>query len=189
MFAPHNYEKSEARYPTLYLLDGNEAWPSGYAVVERLIGAGEIPPVILVTIGYKPTGSKENDRWLDYPTPADSYWKVPKSRGAPVFLDVIKKEIIPFIEKTYRVDPTNRGLGGHSMGGYFTLFTLISSPETFQKYWISSPSLPWDNDVIFRLEESLDRSRSDMNARVYADMGELEETNFVARAADESKAS
>lgn len=176
VFVPHNYDKSRARYPVFYLLDGNEAWPSGYAVVERLIGAGEIPPLILATIGYK----EGNDRWLDYPTAADSYWKVPKDRGAPVFLDVIKKEIVPFVERTYRADPSNRGLGGHSMGGYFTLFTLISSPETFQKYWISSPSIAWDSEVIFRLEETLGKRRSNMNARVYADTGELEAANFSA---------
>ncbi len=176
VFVPHSYEKSKARYPVLYLLDGNESWPSGYAVVQRLIGAGEIAPLILVTVGY------ENDtgRWSDYPTPADSYWKVPKDRGAPVFLEVIKKEILPFIERTYRTDPGNRGLGGHSMGGYFTLYTLINSPQTFQRYWISSPSIAWDNEVIFRLEESFDKNRIDLNARVFADAGELEAANGVA---------
>src|ERR1700761_5313872 len=127
VFLPADYDKTKKNYHVLYLLDGN-AWQAAYAAIQRITMGGDMPNIILVGVGYQ----GESMRSTDYPTPAKSYWDVPADRGAPVFLRVLKEEVLPRIEATYRIDPANRGLGGHSMGGYFTLYTLFHSPETFQ---------------------------------------------------------
>jgi predicted alpha/beta superfamily hydrolase len=173
---PKGYQKSGQRYPVLYLTDGNSNWPIAYPAAERLTNGGEVPPFIVVCIGY--VGASQ--RAVDYPTVAESYWSVPKDRGAPVFLRVLTEEVIPFVDRTFRTDTTDRGLGGHSLGGFFTLYTLVMSPDAFQRYWISSPSIAWDGGVIFRLEESYARGRKDINARVFADIGDLEAGNFLS---------
>jgi uncharacterized protein len=172
VFLPGDYYKTKTKYPVLYLLDGN-AWQAAYAAIQRITLGGDMPHIILVGVGYQGASMRSTD----YPTPAKSYWDVPADRGAPVFLRVLKDEVLPRIEQTYRIDSTNRGLGGHSMGGYFTLYTLFHSPETFQRYWISSPSIVWDDYVILKHEEAYAQTHKNLKARVFADMGELEETD------------
>ncbi len=176
VFLPKGYQTSSQRYPVLYLTDGNSNWPIAYPAAERLTSGGEVPPFILVSIGY--VGASQ--RAVDYPTVAESYWSVPEGRGAPVFLRVLTEEVIPFVDRTFRTDTTDRGLGGHSLGGLFALYVLVTSPETFQRYWISSPSLAWDSGVMFRLEESYARGRKDIHAKVFADIGDFEAGNFIS---------
>ncbi len=45
---------------------------------------------------------------------------------AAKFLDCIKTEIIPFIDKSYKTN-SDRGIAGHSLGGLFTACLLFSS--------------------------------------------------------------
>lgn len=170
---PAGYEKSEERYPALYLLDGNQSWLYGRSAIDRI--ADDIPPMILVTIGYE----GKSERWTDYGTPAKSYWDIPGDRGASVFLRVIKEEIFPFVEQKYRVDPTDRGLGGHSMGGFFSMWALFNTPETFQRYWISSPTVKWDNFILRELADKFARNHATVNARVYSDVGGLEDVIYT----------
>src|SRR5262249_44041074 len=49
------------------------------------------------------------------------------------FADELLKEVVPVVEKTYRVKtgPENRALAGLSMGGGQTLWVLTTHPEQF----------------------------------------------------------
>jgi uncharacterized protein len=57
-----------------------------------------------------------------------------KSGGAVRFLECIEKEIIPFVESNYRVSPADRGIGGYSYGGLFSLYVLFFKPALFSIY-------------------------------------------------------
>jgi enterochelin esterase family protein len=58
----------------------------------------------------------------------------------------IVEDIVPFIEKTYRVKsgPKNRALAGLSMGGGHTIRTLTATPDAFSAYGIWSASIGRD---------------------------------------------
>jgi uncharacterized protein len=73
------------------------------------------------------------------------------SGGADKFLRVVKEEIIPFVDHSYRTNQ-DRALAGHSFGGLFCAYVLFHHPDFFNRYLISSPSLDWDDDEIFREE-------------------------------------
>jgi len=45
-------------------------------------------------------------------------------------------------------------------GGEPRLYSLLSEPETFQRYVLGSPSIWWHDDVIFDLESAYARSPS-----------------------------
>ena len=73
---------------------------------------------------------------------ADPDSQVPGSGGgAPAFLDFLEHELIPFIDHTYRTNPSDRGLLGHSMGGEFALYALEQRPGLFQRIVAASPAL------------------------------------------------
>jgi predicted alpha/beta superfamily hydrolase len=49
-----------------------------------------------------------------------------KSGGTAKSLEVLKTEIIPFVDKCYK-NNSDRGITGHSMGGLFTAYCLLNS--------------------------------------------------------------
>jgi predicted alpha/beta superfamily hydrolase len=78
-----------------------------------------MPPVIIVNIGQSPAGDAMTLRAHDF-TPI-ALANVAGSGGGPAFLDFLEHELIPLIDRTYRTNPSDRGLLGHSLGGEFAL--------------------------------------------------------------------
>jgi predicted alpha/beta superfamily hydrolase len=64
----------------------------------------------------------------------------PHGRRYPDFLI---KEVMPFIERGYRVaqGPKNTGLGGSSLGAAIALYTVMARPGVFGRLLVESPSL------------------------------------------------
>ena len=88
---------------------------------------------------YRPlTGQRRNEsphsRLL-----ADADTKRPNSGGAPAFLDFLEHELIPFIDRTYRTNTSDRGLLGHSLGGCSPSTRSSSAPPCFSEL---SPQAP-----------------------------------------------
>jgi len=177
------------RFPVFYLLDGNDT--ATVAWLTRSRQHSDASDLILVGIGYPeplagppvPLPGKPAvpaaQRSADYATyNTTEPWSPPKDKGAEVFLQVIQKEIVPYIDGHYRTDPATRGLGGHSLGGLFATYAVFHASDTFNRFWIGSPSLLWDHSVLFRGEAEFAASHHDLNARVIADVGGQESKTF-----------
>jgi predicted alpha/beta superfamily hydrolase len=72
--------------------------------------------------------------------------------GAEGFLQFITDELAPAIEDLYGGDPDDRALLGFSLGGLFTAYALLQE-GLLKRFIIGSPSLWWDNRMMFELEE------------------------------------
>lgn len=59
-------------------------------------------------------------------------------KAADKFLDFVTSELIPLIEKDYKIK--NRILFGHSFGGGFTIYAMNNKPNYFNYYIASSPT-------------------------------------------------
>ncbi len=187
---PRNYASSDKRYPVFYLLDGNDT--ATIAWLTRSRQHSDMPEIIFVGIGYpeplagppvplpgKPAVAPAQ-RSADYALyNTTEPWSPPKDKGAPIFLRVIEREIIPYVDGHYRTDPPDRGLGGHSLGGLFTTYALFHCDGVFTKFWIGSPSLRWDNSVLFKDEAQYAATHKDLDARVIADVGGQESKTFM----------
>lgn len=102
-------------------------------------------PVIIVNVGHSPAKDAMTLRDRDFsPTRIPQY---PNSGGGPAFLDFLEHELIPFIDRTYRTNTSDRGIPGHSMGGLFALYALEQRPALFQRIVAASPALSPDNVV------------------------------------------
>ena len=172
---PADYDKSpDKKYPVLYLLDGQWHFKLVDPIVGGLVYDRWIPDIIVVAITYSGTKPDyEALRAMDYtPTP------VPTSKGsgdAPKFLKFLETEVIPFAESNYRIDPTRRVLGGHSLGGLFTLYAMLTKPTLFWGYLAGSPAIPWDNSFLVKLEQQYADTHKELPVRLYMAAGGAEE--------------
>jgi uncharacterized protein len=198
---PHLYDALQSPLPTLYVLDGNACLPiaSSIARTLQLLALGSMSPVLCVGIGY-PADMLEimalRSRDLT-PTVAEmppSPFPMDKHGlgGADRFLDALTDEVFPLIEERFRSEPADRTIVGWSLGALFALHTLFTRPGSFAKYIAISPSIWWDDDVLLRTEESYASSHRDLTAKVFACVGEREETGparmwprFTGEGADE----
>lgn len=185
---PMHYAKTDTtHYPVLYMLDGAIAFPVAHAARTAMDMFGELEDVIIVTIEYEWNQSISpwmTGRWKDYTPSKDEKMDAnPEylngfglkagdliSGGAPVYLKVIKKEIIPFIDKNYKTTE-ERGIYGHSFGGLFATYCLLTEPGLFQRYGINSPSLWWNNKEMFKLEKSVSEKNNPLNAKIFMSAG------------------
>ena len=69
--------------------------------------------------------------------------------GAGALLQFINRELKPWVVDRYDIDRDNATYFGHSFGGLFGTYVLLTAPAAFRRYIIGSPSLWWDHGVMF----------------------------------------
>lgn len=132
VYFPPGYEAGKGRYPVFYLLHGGGDEDSGWSTIGRagfildnLIAAGKAKPMVVVM----PNGSLPRPPVVPG-VPAD-----PAATAAfqDRFTSELMKDVIPFVEKSYRVLPgsRNRAIAGLSMGGGQTLRVVSTNPDQF----------------------------------------------------------
>ena len=166
---PVGYEANNVRYPVLYMTDGDAHMGHTAGTIDFLTRNGRISDLIVV-------GVTNTDRTRDL-TPEKSSAKnpagelqSPTSGGADNFLKFFQTELIPEIEKQYRVQPY-RILAGHSLGGLFAIHAMISKPALFQSYIAVSPSLQWENGETLKQAEEYLKNQKEMNVTLFASIG------------------
>ena len=170
---PADYATSGQNYPVLYILDGWH-FPLLAFLQNNNPYSERMRPVILVTISHGTAANPMPLRAHDFtPTPLAIE---PTSGGAAAFLDALEHDLIPLIDRTYRTDPGDRALLGHSYGGLFALYALTQRPALFGRIVAASPVAGWDHRLLFaaareRLKNLPQPVRLDLSAGDEADVG------------------
>jgi len=183
------YVPVDGNLPVIYVTDGNSMFPV-IANAARLLQLGyELPPVIVVGIGYDAASSTEilGLRTRDLtPTLDAGYVERAKEGpmplpdeivpgGAAQFLDFIESEVKPLIAASYPAKIDDSTLVGDSLGGLFTLYALFNRSSDYQRYIAGSPSLWWDTGSLFSDEAAYAVGADDLDAEVFMSVGGLEE--------------
>jgi predicted alpha/beta superfamily hydrolase len=168
---PNGYNDTQINYPTLYVLDGLQNIKHTVGTVELLTESGLIPPLIVV-------GIESLDRTRDL-TPSNAGQNVyggtgnsaiPQSGGAPNFLKFLNEELIPYVDSNFRTHPY-RILEGHSLGGLFSVYTLMETQNQFDALIIQAPALWWNKEEMTAKAKSFFKSHMDLNKTVYFGIG------------------
>jgi hypothetical protein len=129
IYFPPGYDTGKNRYPVLYLIHGagedDEGWTSiGMAniIMDNLIAQGKAKPMIVVMPSYQGL------------TPKAAAGRV--QENYPIFAKSFAQDILPFVEKTYRViaKPEARAFGGLSPPDIMP-DTIIPILDKFN-YWL-----------------------------------------------------
>ena len=180
---PHGYGAAGKTFPVVYLLDADYSFLVARNITDHLSERQNLPELILVGIAYdRPSVASHEwqslpyhvNRTRDY-TP--KFWptggygpEIQKvSGGGPKFRAFIEHELIPFIDSNYATAVGDRTLVGHSYGGLFAAWNLITSPPLFRQSIIVSPSLWYADRWIFGLQHA-----KKIDGRVYLAVGSSE---------------
>ncbi len=164
---PAGYEQGARKYPVVYVLDGETNHLLSVAVTNFYWQNGLMPPVIVVSV-------TNTARTRDFTPTAVADRQ--GSGGGPKFMEFLKNELLPFVEKNYRTEPY-RVLIGHSLCGMYAVWTLLSEPDLFQAFIAISPYLQYDNDCVVRLAEERLPGMSDRRRFLYITLGNEPEYN------------
>lgn len=149
IYLPEGYEQTDRSYPVLYLLHGGGDDQTGWVqfgqvqhIADQTIGEGKAGPMIIVM--------------PDANTGVRGYFNA--ADGSFEYEDFFFQELIPHIEKTYRVrsERRYRAVAGLSMGGGGTIFYALHHPEMFAAAApLSAATGNWDMEQLKkRLKDS-----------------------------------
>jgi predicted alpha/beta superfamily hydrolase len=186
---PNGYATSGQSYPVLYILDGWH-FPLMAFLQNNNVYSKRMRPVIMVNVSHGSTPDVMALRARDF-TPTKTSREA-ASGGAAAFLDFLEHEVIPFVDRTYRTIPSDRGLLGHSYGGLFAIYALEQRPALFQRIVAASPALSWDNRLLFsaarqKLRELPSPVRLDLSVGDEDEFGFAKDTIAFAKLLDELK--
>ncbi|MEE8191556.1 MAG: alpha/beta hydrolase-fold protein [Gemmatimonadales bacterium] len=162
---PQGYEGGSQRYPVMYLLDGDGHFLHTTGIIQFLAAQGYMPPMIVVAI-------PNTDRTRDLtPTPGEEgAERMPTAGGADHFLSFMADELIPWVNDNYRTADYSV-LVGHSFGGLFAAYALLTRPEAFNAYVSISPSLWWNDRSMVELASTTIEEQPWSGRYLYMTMG------------------
>lgn len=152
-------EKTDLRYPVIYLLHGQTYTDDQWlrlgvaAAANRLILNHETPPFIIVL-------------------PDDRYWNVP---AGPGFGQRLVEDLIPYVDRHYRTLPDRRyrALGGMSRGAGWTLRLGLQRWDLFGALGLHSLAA-FGEDRPF-LQDYLEQVPPEAWPRIFMDMGDKDQ--------------
>ena len=161
IYTPTGYEESDRKYPTLYITDGAENFFIATAIVNFLSRSRQIPQMIVVGI---PNVNRNRDL---SPSVING---TSNPGGGDVFLDFFEDELIPYLDKTYRTN-NYRVFFGHSLGGVFANYTLLTKPDLFNAFIAASPYLMYDDGYLINEAESKLDNLSNYDRQLFITLG------------------
>ncbi|HTF95141.1 MAG TPA: alpha/beta hydrolase-fold protein [Cellvibrio sp.] len=169
---PESYKASTSNYPLIIVNDSRFAFPITSGAM-ALMGNNVVKEAIVVGVSYAKGEDRTISRTRDYtPThspdePNGHSVEARKVSGqAKAYTAFLADQVIPLIQKKYRVDANNKIFIGHSFGGLLGSYILVNRPEIFDHYIIGSPSLWYDNKVIFDMEKEYAEKHKSLKAHV-----------------------
>lgn len=174
---PADYAQSTRRYPVLYVTDADYAFPLIRAIANRVDRHGVgLQDFILIGLSYAKGENGAVSRNRDY-TPGGagarpSHEQASGEYGqAAAYLQFLREEALPVLERRYRIDPSRRIFVGHSYGALLGLHVLFTQPSLFSHYILGSPSLWFDQHQTFATERRYAAQHKTLAARVRVFIG------------------
>ncbi len=170
---PPGYNACEAKYPVVYLNDGQNVfsthgnWHKKWnvdIVMDRLYEERAVPEMIFVGVTHL------CNREYEFTPTYDAL--VENGGGSDKYLEFLTTELKPFLESKYRIlgDRDNTAIMGSSLGGILTLEAARKKSDVFSKFAALSSSFWWDFGVMLEYARNWDPEIS-KKIKLWVDMG------------------
>lgn len=164
VYTPPGYDTTDARSPLVVFMDGRDYVEFAHvpAVLDDLIGRGEIAPVVAVFVDPPHRhGAEAPNRTTEYGLNDD-------------FVTFLADELVPFLDARYRTraDPAARLVAGDSYGGLIATYVPLSRPDVFGLGLSQSGYFSFQSDRLIGHVTSAPRAA----VRLWLDVGTYETT-------------
>lgn len=142
---PIKPDNDTTHYQVLWVLDGSmhEDFIHTVGVVQFFNLMFQMPPTLVVGIS-----NVDRKRDFTFPTQIKELREAtPTSGGSARFMDFLEQELLPDIKARYRTNGVHM-LSGQSLGGLLAAQILLRRPTMFSHYFITSPSMWWDDSSL-----------------------------------------
>lgn len=148
IYLPRDYHTSTMKYPVLYLLHGYSDDETGWTqfgqvkrIADDLVDGHEAAQMVIVM------------------PDAGVTWYVNSADEAAKYEDFFVQELMPHIEKEYKVRKGRQfsGVAGLSMGGYGALMLSLRHPDLFSSAGILSAGVFTDKEILDMEQAQWDR--------------------------------
>ena len=138
---PSSYNKdSKKTFPLLFLLDGDYLFDAFNGAISYGNYWDDLPEVIIVGLNQ----NKNDERYDD--CSIDKLTGLPDEKGSK-FFEFLGGELLPFLQKNYRIAPFKIIAGHDFTAGFMNLFLYKEAP-LFNAYISLSPELPLEMENI-----------------------------------------
>jgi predicted alpha/beta superfamily hydrolase len=173
IYLPPGYaERSESRYPVLYVQDGQNLFEPDRAFIpgqhwrldsaaEEAVGERAAEPMIIVGVDHAGPGRIE-----EYTPTRDEKRRVGGKAGD--YTRMLIEELKPIIDSRYGTRSDQTAIGGSSLGGLVSLYAGLTRPAVFTRLAVMSPSVWWGDKAILGL---VDRFNGENRPRIWLDVG------------------
>ena len=165
-----NPAREPGPWPAIAFMDGDDQYKYAVAAYRAARTAGEVPPLLLVGVGYGASYIKPGNRRLRDYTPTAMATE-PESGGADAFVAFLADTLWPELARRHPLRDDLRGLAGHSLGSLLVLHALFQRKPRFNRFLASAPSLWWDERSLPRLAATQRDSASELPARLFLGVG------------------
>lgn len=181
VYLPADYAASSARFPVLYLNDGQNLFDAAtsyageWGIDESMMQMErEDPGLRAIVVGIDNGGADRANEYL------------PSGRAAD-YVEFIVQTLKPYIDSHYRTQPEREhtGIGGSSYGAYVSLYAGFTHQDVFGKVAAFSNVAINDGGA---LKSIIARAGRQQDMQIYMDVGEWEEAQFPGILASDRQA-
>ena len=179
VYTPGSYERGAARYPVIYMQDGQNlfdpatSFAGDWGLMAALARASR-RGIETIVVAIPNMGTARIDEYSPFEDPnagggqGDQYLRF--------LIDTVK----PLVDERFRTlpDRAHTGIAGSSLGGLISLYAFFDQPDVFGFTAALSPALWFANAAIVQLAARAPR----IAGRVYVDVGLQEGAAHVALA-------
>jgi predicted alpha/beta superfamily hydrolase len=181
VWLPPSYDRSETRYPVLYMHDGQNLFDAATSFagewrVDESMTDLAAEGLEAIVVGLPNTDGQPLGGRLEEYSPFSS--DAPQQPAGPVrggrgdaYAAFLVETVKPIIDRDFRTLPgrATTGVAGSSMGGFISLYALYAYPEVFGFAGVLSPHYPFSA----RLYDFVAQA-PDAPVAIYTDMGDAE---------------
>lgn len=171
---PKDYDKTDRRYPVLYMFDGHNVFYDRHATYGKSWGLREYLkkaklPLIIVAVESNPEGFNRLSEYSPWDFTAPHPVGHIEGRGKAT-MDWFTTILKPEIDRTYRTLPDREHtmIAGSSMGGLMSLYAAVEYNAVFSRAAVLSPTL-WVSPS--KLRELVRSHPVAEPTRIYMDVG------------------
>jgi predicted alpha/beta superfamily hydrolase len=160
---------ADRRYSVIYVLDGLSQGVPVAKTAGQMSRDKTMPELIVVAIPNVSAAGRERD--YTPPSMRQDHERSDSPLGrADAFLEFLRTELIPTIERDFHTAP-ERMLAGNSRGGLFVIYSLMAEPSLFHARFAHSTPLWRENEHLVKRLDAFLNATPDLRGDLFLSVG------------------